>query len=73
MLAVRDDRWFLKCNECPIRMDVAPARMPEDHIRMPSGWMNLGDNAHVCPQCAPRWMQTLSGRPGLATRMHRRF
>jgi hypothetical protein len=73
MLATRDDRWFLKCNECPIRMDVAPAAMPEDHIRMPSGWMNLGDNAHVCPQCAPRWMQTLRARPGLATRTHRRF
>ena len=56
MLAVRGDRWIIKCNECPVRMDVAPARMPEDHIRMPSGWMNLGDGAHVCPQCSPRWL-----------------
>jgi hypothetical protein len=72
MLAVRDDRWFMKCNECPVRMDVAPARMPEEQVRTPSGWIDLGDNAHACPQCAPRWMQTLSARPGLATRTHRR-
>ena len=54
MLAVRDDRWFMKCNECPIRIDVAPARMPAEMIRTPSGWVDLGDNAHVSPQCSPR-------------------
>jgi hypothetical protein len=59
MLAVRDDRWFMKCNECPIRIDVAPARMPEELIRTPSGWLALGDGAHVCPQCSPRWTRTL--------------
>ena len=66
MLALRDDRWFVKCNECPVRMDVAPGRMPEEHIRMPSGWLSLGDNAHVCPQCAQNWA------PGVA-RSHARL
>jgi len=72
MLAARDGRWFVKCNECPVRMDVAPAAMPEEQVRMPSGWINLGDNAHVCPQCSPRWLEVLRGRTGLATRTHRR-
>jgi hypothetical protein len=72
MLAKREDRWFVKCNECPVRMDVAPSIMPKEHIRMPSGWIDLGDNAHVCPQCSPNWMQTLRRRPGLETRLRRR-
>jgi hypothetical protein len=72
MLAVRDDRWFMKCNECPIRIDVAPARMPEELIRTPSGWLALGDRAHVCPQCAPRWTAALrTGAVGVRT--ERRF
>ena len=29
-----------------------------DIIRMPTGWLDLGDNAHVCQQCgASRWAQ----------------
>jgi hypothetical protein len=63
MLSARDDRWFVKCNECPLRMDVAPARMPKDLIRMPSGWLDLGDNAHACPQCSPRWTAGLQSHP----------
>jgi hypothetical protein len=59
VLAVRGDRWHMKCNECPIRIDVAPGRMPEELVRMPSGWLNLGDGAHVCPQCSPRWTGSL--------------
>lgn len=55
MLAPRDGRWKVKCNECPVQMDLAPERMPEEQLRYPTGWINLGDNAHVCPQCAPRW------------------
>jgi hypothetical protein len=72
MLAVRDDRWFMKCNECPIRIDVAPARMPAEMIRTPSGWVDLGDNAHVCPQCSPRWIDTLRARAGLVPRIQQR-
>jgi len=72
MLAVRDERWILKCNECPVRIDVAPSRMPEERIRMPTGWLDLGDRAHVCPLCSPRWTETLRGRPGLATRVRPR-
>lgn len=46
-------------------MDLAPARMPEEHLRLPTGWLDLGDNAHVCPQCSPKWMeQLLRVRPG---------
>ena len=59
MLAVRGDRWHMKCNECPIRLDVAPARMPVELVKTPTGWLNLGDGAQVCPQCSPRWTQSL--------------
>jgi hypothetical protein len=57
MLAERDGRWMLKCNECPIRMDLAPAVRPKETLRMPTGWIDLGDGAHVCQQCArSRWI-----------------
>ena len=60
MLAVKDERWILKCNECPIRMDIAPAAMPKERLRMPTGWLDLGDNAHVCQQCGSiRWTSYL--------------
>ena len=68
MLAVTDDRWYVKCNECAVRMDVAPARMPAEFIRMPSGWMDLGNDKHVCPQCSPRYIGVLRARSGLARR-----
>ena len=63
VLAVRAERWGLKCNECPVRMDLAPARMPEEQLRLPTGWLDLGDNAHVCPQCSPKWMGQLMRPP----------
>ena len=56
MLAVKDERWVMKCNECPVRLDVAPALKPKESLRMPSGWLDLGDGAHVCIQCALRWL-----------------
>jgi hypothetical protein len=59
VLAVRDNRWRVKCNECPVQMDLGPGRMPEEHLRLPTGWLDLGDGAHVCPQCSPRWMGQL--------------
>ena len=55
MLAIRDKHWVIKCNECPIRMELGPAAMPEERLRLPSGWLDLGDGAHACIQCAPRW------------------
>jgi hypothetical protein len=67
VLSVRDGRWAVKCNECPIRMDLAPAAMPEERLRFPTGWMGLGDGAHVCPQCSPKWLsqmdRAMSRRP----------
>jgi hypothetical protein len=70
MLAARENRWFMKCNECPIRIDVAPAAMPSELIRTPSGWLDLGDGAHACPQCAPRWTASLMSHPAAIS--HRR-
>ena len=58
MLRVKDGRWLMKCNECPIQMDLAPAAFPEERIRPPTGWLDLGDGAHVCSQCGQsRWAQ----------------
>ena len=62
MLAIQHGRWVVKCNECPIRIDVAPAAMPEDRLRMPTGWLSLGDGAHICMQCATgRWLRAGGG------------
>ena len=54
MLAIQHGRWLIKCNECPIRVDLAPAAMPKELLRMPSGWLDLGGDRHVCMQCAPK-------------------
>jgi hypothetical protein len=59
VLAVRGERWGLKCNECPVQLDLAPARMPKDNMRLPTGWLDLGDGAHACPNCAPRWLEPM--------------
>lgn len=54
MFAIQQGRWYIKCNECPIRIDLAPGAMPKDRLRTPSGWLNLGRDAHVCMQCASK-------------------
>jgi len=62
MLAIQHGRWYIKCNECPIRVDLAPAAMPKDQLRMPSGWFHLGGDKHACMQCAPVSVLTQSWR-----------
>jgi hypothetical protein len=40
-------------------MDLGPSAMPEENLRLPTGWLALGDRAHVCPQCSPKWTDQL--------------
>jgi hypothetical protein len=61
MLAIQQGRWYVKCDGCPIRIDLAPGAMPRDMLRMPSGWLGLGGDRHVCLQCQPK---ALSGQLG---------
>ena len=50
-------RWLIKWDECPIRVDLAPGAMPVDQLRLPTGWLDLGEGKHVCGQCAQRHLR----------------
>ena len=46
------DRLVMSCDRCPIRLDLGPAQVALNRNRTPSGWLALGDNRHLCPQCS---------------------
>ena len=45
-------RLVLRCDRCPVRMDLGPEPAVKAKNRMPSGWLNLGEDRHFCPSCA---------------------
>ncbi|MEA2493840.1 MAG: hypothetical protein QOJ29_1751 [Thermoleophilaceae bacterium] len=53
MLITENDRLVIACNYCPVRLDLGPKQAVEHRNRMPSMWQSIGDNCHVCPNCAP--------------------
>jgi len=58
-------RLVINCNRCRARLDLGAvtARDPFPR-RMPSGWLTTGDNAHLCPVCAPGYTTTFIRRFG---------
>jgi hypothetical protein len=52
----RSGRVRLLCDHCPVQIDLGPEPAVRARNRMPSGWVNLGDNRHFCTGCA----QTIS-------------
>ena len=57
MLFIERRRVVIRCDHCPVRLDLGP-----DHIagraRMPSGWLSREGGEHMCPLCsAPRLVQ----------------
>lgn len=52
MTTVVTDRLVIRCDACPVRMDLGPAQVARVRNRTPSGWLSLGDNRHICPICA---------------------
>ena len=52
MTAVVANRLVMSCDKCPIRLDLGPAQVALNRNRTPSGWLAIGEDRHLCPQCA---------------------
>lgn len=63
MLVEQDGRAIMKCDRCPIRLDLGPYQVvTHRRERMPSMWMKAGQGEHLCPQCASRELDRLGIR-----------
>jgi hypothetical protein len=49
---IAEKRMTIHCDKCPVRLDLGPAQAALNRNRMPSGWLALGDDRHLCPQCS---------------------
>jgi hypothetical protein len=46
-------------------LDLGPASAARARNRLPSGWLNAGDDKHYCPLCSPRMtMLAFAGQMG---------
>ena len=52
MTTVVADRLVISCDKCPIRLDLGPAQVALHRRRTPSGWLAVGEDRHLCPQCS---------------------
>jgi hypothetical protein len=53
---IREDagRLFVRCDRCPVRLDLGPVNVARARNRTPSGWLRTGPDTHSCPQCSPK-------------------
>ena len=55
----------ISCDRCNARLDLGPAtvlrNMPR---RSPSGWMETGENKHLCALCSPGYTSSFIRRFG---------
>ena len=61
MLFIERQRLIIRCDSCPVRLDLGPGHVAR-HVRMPSGWMNMGQDTHMCPLCAAPRLVSLARR-----------
>jgi hypothetical protein len=59
-----DDRSVIHCDRCPIRLDLGPAAIVKQHLRMPSAWIQDGPDHHLCPTCAQKELRELAAAAG---------
>jgi hypothetical protein len=45
-------RLVIRCDNCPVRIDLGPAVPALARNRTPSGWVAAGFNRHYCPSCS---------------------
>jgi hypothetical protein len=53
MLGEEADRLVVRCDHCPVRLDLGPVTAARARNRMPSAWISAGLGKHYCPVCAP--------------------
>lgn len=63
MIEEQAGRAIMKCDRCPIRLDLGPYQaVLHRGERMPSMWMKAGSGRHLCPQCSTAEMRRLGMR-----------
>jgi hypothetical protein len=43
---------IVRCDNCPVRMDMGNAMLARQRNRTPSGWIAIGAGRHYCPSCS---------------------
>ncbi|HEX4720115.1 MAG TPA: hypothetical protein VH300_16450 [Thermoleophilaceae bacterium] len=51
MIREEGGRSVLHCDRCPVRLDLGPAAIVQQHLRMPSSWIRDAPDHHLCPTC----------------------
>jgi hypothetical protein len=47
-------RSVIHCDRCPIRLDLGPASIVQQRMKMPSAWIQDAPDHHLCPTCAQK-------------------
>jgi hypothetical protein len=59
-------RLIISCNRCSARLDLGPVTRtqgPGPH-RSPTGWLETGDDKHLCALCSPGYTSSFIRRFG---------
>ena len=58
-------RMVISCDRCNARLDLGPANVMRNMPRRsPSGWMETGENKHLCALCSPGFTSSFIRRFG---------
>jgi hypothetical protein len=59
-------RMVISCDRCNARLDLGPVAALNHGVRRrsPSGWMETGENRHVCTMCSPGFTSSFIRRFG---------
>lgn len=60
MIREEGGRSVIHCDRCPIRLDLGPAAIVQQHLRMPSAWLQDAPDHHLCPTCAQKVLRELA-------------
>lgn len=48
------ERLIIRCDRCPIRMDLGPAQIARQRGGTPTGWLRVTEQKHLCPSCGSK-------------------
>ena len=59
-------RMVISCDRCSARLDLGPVKALRDPFprRSPSGWLETGENTHLCALCSPGYTSAFIRRFG---------
>ena len=60
MIIEEAGRSVIHCDRCPIRLDLGPAAIVKQRLRMPSAWISDAPDHHLCPTCAEKALRALA-------------